>query len=121
MRISDWSSDVCSSDLFGQFGEHTGAVRSLLRRSRAADPPALDAMEDGGDQEEVEGGVGAVVGVGSPAGSGALDRHVIGLRRKVSGGERGDLPARADQRREMVRDGVVGEKRERVAARRPYT
>src|SRR3546814_8866454 len=90
MRISDWSSDVCSSDLFGQFGEHTGAVRSLLRRSRAADHPALDAMEDGGDPEEVEGGVEAVVGNGSPAGSRAIGRNVIGLGRNVKCGEIGD-------------------------------
>src|SRR3546814_7603448 len=38
MRISDWSSDVCSSDLFEQFGQ----VRRQRRGARVA---ALEAVE----------------------------------------------------------------------------
>src|SRR3546814_7647613 len=34
MRISDWSSDVCSSDLFGdQYGSDVGMVRAWLANS----------------------------------------------------------------------------------------
>src|SRR3546814_4095216 len=35
MRISDWSSDVCSSDLFKRFGECTEPARKHRHRPRA--------------------------------------------------------------------------------------
>src|SRR3546814_7002980 len=35
MRISDWSSDVCSSDLFGRAAAETAQGRKKLRRGRA--------------------------------------------------------------------------------------
>src|SRR3546814_2314619 len=38
MRISDWSSDVCSSDLFGK--DAIGRFLDSLRRLRALDPRA---------------------------------------------------------------------------------
>src|SRR3546814_16553403 len=40
MRISDWSSDVCSSDLeaFNRLEEERGLPRDLVRRINAADP-----------------------------------------------------------------------------------
>src|SRR3546814_997431 len=56
-------------------------------------------MEDGGDPEEVEGGVEAVVGNGSPAGSRAIGRNVIGLGRNVKCGEIGASQPRDDMRR----------------------
>src|SRR3546814_4411126 len=53
MRISDWSSDVCSSDLFLRSG--TVAVR-LVRRSRAASLPEIEQRD-----AELAGLVGEVV------------------------------------------------------------
>src|SRR3546814_16878045 len=53
MRISDWSSDVCSSDLHAGFGEHRQDRRNILdllvprrdsrgvRLRRALDPPVI--------------------------------------------------------------------------------
>src|SRR3546814_19485980 len=50
MRISDWSSDVCSSDLrstFGQASEAPGRrVIRPMRRPQALDPAALLIDED---------------------------------------------------------------------------
>src|SRR3546814_5983585 len=41
MRISDWSSDVCSSDLSG-----AADPRPALERTRMSDSPAIDIVED---------------------------------------------------------------------------
>src|SRR3546814_4316357 len=38
MRISDWSSDVCSSDLFGQSRHHDGGGQGDRRVTGAANP-----------------------------------------------------------------------------------
>src|SRR3546814_3824762 len=72
LRISDWSSDVCSSDLHGlppgdrrQFGKHLRALGRLRRCHRAADHPSLDAVEDRRHPEEVEGDVEAIAGIES--------------------------------------------------------
>src|SRR3546814_4500823 len=37
MRISDWSSDVCSSDLCGLAPDHTGNMDTLARREVPAE------------------------------------------------------------------------------------
>src|SRR3546814_4125095 len=42
MRISDWSSDVCSSDLFGVSGQPAARYNPLDR----LDPESLDLAED---------------------------------------------------------------------------
>src|SRR3546814_12549433 len=48
MRISDWSSDVCSSDLFGvEPGAYTGAQRQRLGRFERADGGTLFLDEVG--------------------------------------------------------------------------
>src|SRR3546814_10539720 len=45
MRISDWSSDVCSSDLLVKRHQRAQRVRSeLLRQDRAARPVALEGL-----------------------------------------------------------------------------
>src|SRR3546814_9244106 len=46
MRISDWSSDVCSSDLFGTFDNLDREVRSLQR----AAPDATEELERRDDE-----------------------------------------------------------------------
>src|SRR3546814_16750103 len=48
MRISDWSSDVCSSDLSGRCRDAADGESRRLRRDRAA--PARLAARRGGDQ-----------------------------------------------------------------------
>src|SRR3546814_19317763 len=50
MRISDWSSDVCSSDLgVDEAGEHGGAVKVVDRRLRAGG--AAGALLVAGEQD----------------------------------------------------------------------
>src|SRR3546814_6197335 len=56
MRISDWSSDVCSSDLVGAVarrrpgtqGEGAPEVVEIAKHRRRLDRPALDGGEAGG-------------------------------------------------------------------------
>src|SRR3546814_13275960 len=69
MRISDWSSDVCSSDLGGRGGRPAAA--RLARRSGGADPAGLHEVDarggsgavrlhrDGGGQSHRAAAVGA--------------------------------------------------------------
>src|SRR3546814_7966374 len=48
MRISDWSSDVCSSDLFGHTrGAFTGAISDMPGKIRLADKSTLFLDEIG--------------------------------------------------------------------------
>src|SRR3546814_11507988 len=50
MRISDWSSDVCSSDLIGDGGAERLAVAEVVARDLAAEILALgDIFHLGGD------------------------------------------------------------------------
>src|SRR3546814_651792 len=42
MRISDWSSDVCSSDLSALFQEQTGALPIILGKNISGDPVIAD-------------------------------------------------------------------------------
>src|SRR3546814_20829982 len=57
MRISDWSSDVCSSDLSGnQLG---ALVHGGDRRGGVVDPHDLEAVGDRGDEAAHDGGVHA--------------------------------------------------------------
>src|SRR3546814_4447017 len=60
MRISDWSSDVCSSDLLRVPGEGTGQGDHLLARRREA--AHLPAGRDLGVPEPLEQLAGAAVG-----------------------------------------------------------
>src|SRR3546814_14242828 len=48
MRISDWSSDVCSSDLFDSIDRHGYAFRAALE-ARSADPDLRAVWEEGRD------------------------------------------------------------------------
>src|SRR3546814_13361555 len=46
MRISDWSSDVCSSDLAVSYGERAGRFAGIEGRGRLADWTALRRQKD---------------------------------------------------------------------------
>src|SRR3546814_5131790 len=60
MRISDWSSDVCSSDLIGE-PRHGGQRGDALVRQPARDDPQQDMLDDeigdpGDEREQREAG-----------------------------------------------------------------
>src|SRR3546814_17104824 len=68
MRISDWSSDVCSSDLFVRHGAKVVIADLQLEKAEAAaavlDPKGEAAMAvamDVADERQVEAGVEAVI------------------------------------------------------------
>src|SRR3546814_13768860 len=100
MRISDWSSDVCSSDLTGRHDEQRAVVAALLADAPMAaelvaevvDPGALQRGQ--GDHDELVGGRLLVAGeqLGEAARPvraqqiGTVD-HAAGERRNL---ERGD-------------------------------
>src|SRR3546814_14993227 len=60
MRISDWSSDVCSSDLHAQAGAATGGLAVLAQRG--VDAGDLHAQLRGADGGVVAGGACADAG-----------------------------------------------------------
>src|SRR3546814_3940785 len=63
MRISDWSSDVCSSDLVGDGGAQGGAVQA----GQAAGVALAESLGPGGRRIEIgdeSGRVGAGIEVG---------------------------------------------------------
>src|SRR3546814_2252198 len=70
MRISDWSSDVCSSDLVTIGGRHVNVILCNGRRAEAADLVAL-AMRNHGHFTTMQVRDGAVRG---------LDLHLARLR-----------------------------------------
>src|SRR3546814_9143628 len=51
MRISDWSSDVCSSDLLAQLGAQLGAMNSKLSRT---DHPIRLSVDEWNNRHSVE-------------------------------------------------------------------
>src|SRR3546814_19146711 len=81
MRISDWSSDVCSSDLRGQPAQH----RRLDRLRGGPAEAAASAAGDTGVQRR-NGGVAGCFAVSGGAGSGAglIDR-VLAASGKAKG------------------------------------
>src|SRR3546814_2609228 len=95
MRISDWSSDVCSSDLLGVLGVAGGVAdrRILRRRQRRAEMIVVDLLQRAGAHRLPVPHVdeGAVCGVMQPALVGAAGTPVQRLRPQV----------RAVQRRQM--------------------
>src|SRR3546814_8478181 len=80
MRISDWSSDVCSSDL-RDFRQAGAAARRF--RFRHADPDGGDRGGAGGlrrgDREAFQSARAAAVDAGIPGALGAGDGRVVGL------------------------------------------
>src|SRR3546814_857269 len=68
MRISDWSSDVCSSDLGWLFDSAHRALRSVAERYRAAD--RRDDPRDGA--RDPPGSLPVVPGAGRPAAAAVL-------------------------------------------------
>src|SRR3546814_12466978 len=88
MRISDWSSDVCSSDLEFDEGEVVGVVLFVARRDGAV---VLDLAEEALDavavavEEGAEGGSGPALGHRLDVGPGAALRE--------------DGPERSEERR----------------------
>src|SRR3546814_10199262 len=74
MRISDWSSDVCSSDL----GERLGTTRELMDRYDVSLPvlrQALRVLEESG-AVRISRGRGGGLEIGSPSQSSTFDRAV---------------------------------------------
>src|SRR3546814_7996884 len=86
MRISDWSSDVCSSDLLGTTGDLTGSGRGdahIDRRSgRVQGKGSADAHGRGSadGQGDLLGQTigGSASGSGDASGSGSLDAQAVG-------------------------------------------
>src|SRR3546814_11663707 len=87
MRISDWSSDVCSSDL-GAAGPRLPRCRAARRAGREAMPPRALTF-DRGTLEHIGGSWGRNVGghvtidhnargATSPAGMAAVSGHISG-------------------------------------------
>src|SRR3546814_3519135 len=129
MRISDWSSDVCSSDLDGAVAPQPGQGRRTLAgraavewRYRAAVPPRHPqaVLRPVPDLRRTEGGYAAGAGLrhrrqplGSPAGVAAE------LRRGLRGNVEAAVPAR--RRRALVRGAGGGAGREigRATVRTP--
>src|SRR3546814_14045415 len=66
MRISDWSSDVCSSDLSRSSGGASGALQEQIRQSALEryqqDFAALRAALDDDQREQWDAAVSALVG-----------------------------------------------------------
>src|SRR3546814_2462307 len=85
MRISDWSSDVCSSDLAIPCGDRSGSVRECLggpvtgERGRAEDQQRARVVRT--VQEQTRGDFTRSVGVAGPeCGLGFLDECIAGGR-----------------------------------------
>src|SRR3546814_3686072 len=47
MRISDWSSDVCSSDLLANIGQEAFAVDRTIEDARRGEPIAAQGAQEG--------------------------------------------------------------------------
>src|SRR3546814_10951588 len=61
MRISDWSSDVCSSDLLADQLAHSGALADRRGRHRFVDdPPAEPEEEEQRDNQPADPEIGGV-------------------------------------------------------------
>src|SRR3546814_4395779 len=72
MRISDWSSDVCSSDLLGRDSEADADIAARRRDKRGvdADDVAVDVEHRAARIALVDGGVGLDIAiVGTAAGN----------------------------------------------------
>src|SRR3546814_3587260 len=82
MRISDWSSDVCSSDLGGPLDLRRGARQR--QPVGTADPLCSDDRQCGeaavGTSDPAAGGGGRAGGSGVARHDGALDAHRAQLR-----------------------------------------
>src|SRR3546814_3123731 len=86
MRISDWSSDVCSSDLVGAGTDGEPADVVAAQRTGAADR---------GGVEDV-GGVQVVDGLGDGAGDGADVAHLLEEVVRIGVGADAHVDALAD-------------------------
>src|SRR3546814_7841597 len=51
MRISDWSSDVCSSDLLLRLCEHAGGGFAIMADRARFTPPAMDPVVERDDDD----------------------------------------------------------------------
>src|SRR3546814_21192524 len=76
MRISDWSSDVCSSDLRGRRGRAEGGVLA-----RALGKNGVHGLPDRPDRERLPHGGRRQGSVGNDSGGGTVmsRRHIISL------------------------------------------
>src|SRR3546814_1475458 len=88
MRISDWSSDVCSSDLDAEVGTEDRAVGVELERQRRGADAAHDlhALEDG--DVAVARGAGAGIAGGDAHAAAGVERVVDVAVLDDAGGDR---------------------------------
>src|SRR3546814_15940569 len=96
MRISDWSSDVCSSDLAFSDALGAGGFDDILRLGRETDKEARAACALGEACENV--------GIGPPA-EGGRDRKSVGEGKSVS--VRVDLGGRRIIKKKNNRDIII--------------
>src|SRR3546814_17486237 len=96
MRISDWSSDVCSSDLVWNRLIFPNGKSIVLERQPGADAEGYAGLEDGVDYHWGElckaAALSTVLGLGAQAAASGTDSEIItALRRGASDGsaERG--------------------------------
>src|SRR3546814_2766296 len=99
MRISDWSSDVCSSDLFGE--EHRGADDGAAERESAE---KIATFDHAGDTYDAAAGLQARVNISrfAPAARGSRGRSRRGRARSEE--RRGGKECGSTSRARWARD-----------------
>src|SRR3546814_1542777 len=86
MRISDWSSDVCSSDLGGDEADVAGAAFQRVERRHLGQPEvAVDAIELGEQRLVAFGGGHRRITAGVEGEGGAGARRMVGDDRRQIG------------------------------------
>src|SRR3546814_230337 len=104
MRISDWSSDVCSSDLLGAGNQLTrydlDATGQLSKRGWLDIPPAFIGVHVGDYAYTFGYGQGLdvwnIANIDAPAQSGHFDLEVFSARRAVQAGNTLLIPTETD-------------------------
>src|SRR3546814_4283217 len=100
MRISDWSSDVCSSDLFGRYVDDTARVDDII--GRIGDPAIEQLPRDIGRRELVVRGAADELRLQLRDGV-AVERAAERTRRQDVGIDRRDQIGRASCRERVCK------------------
>src|SRR3546814_14177492 len=116
MRISDWSSDVCSSDLLGAGNQLTlydlNASGQLSKRGWLDIPPAFLGVHVGDYAYTFGYGQGLdvwnIADIDAPAQSGHFDIDVFSARRAVQAGSTLLIPTETHLRSEARQVGKAG-------------